>query len=115
MGMVVVRHLRLRELVPEVGERVEDLRDGDALALPFERARGRRVRVHGLCHSLPSPSSNLAAACGPHVPAAYICRGGRPSRHAAPVGTPTAHPPPPPPAPVTSLGSPPIHNTTTPP
>src|SRR5258708_9001362 len=86
MGMVVVRHLRLRELVPEVGERVEDLRDGDALALPFERARRRLVRVQGLCHSLPSASSSLAAAGGPHVPAAYICRGGRPSGHAASIG-----------------------------
>src|SRR5712691_3786333 len=43
MRVVVVRDLCLRELVAEVGEGIEDLRDGHPLAFPCER-----VRVHGL-------------------------------------------------------------------
>src|SRR5712691_4205406 len=89
MRVVVVRDLCLRELVAEVGEGIEDLRDGDPLAFPCERA-GRRL-VHGLCHSLPSASSSLAAAGGPHVPAAYICSGGRPSLQAASTGSIRVH------------------------
>src|SRR5260370_22392087 len=112
MGMVVIRDLCLSELVPEVGERVEDLRDGDPLALPLERAA--RCRVQGLCHSLPSPSSSLAAACGPHVPPAYICRGGRPSRHAASMGSTTVHAASPPSARVNRVRAPINQSTTSP-
>src|SRR2546425_10902055 len=82
--MIVVWKLHLRVLAPEVGQRVEDLRDRHPLTFPLQRAR--RWCVHGLCHSLPSASSSFAAPCGPHVPAAYICSGGRPPPPAAPVG-----------------------------
>src|SRR5882762_551672 len=75
------------ELLADVAQRLEHDRHGDVLLAPNDVG----LRLYGLCHSLPSCDRSFAAAGGPHVPAAYICSGGLSSRHAASIGSMSAH------------------------
>src|SRR5207302_2568969 len=68
-------------------ERVEDLADGDVLAMPGGLDPRFDGRAHGRCHSLPSAWSSLAAEGGPQVPAGYVSRGGLLLRHDSSIGS----------------------------
>ena len=68
MGLSLFAGLGARERMAHAIQGVEDVGDGDVLAMPVEPWL-RRHCGHGLCHSRPSASSSLPAAAGPHVPA----------------------------------------------
>src|SRR5205823_4952558 len=88
--MLAVPCLLPREPVSNVRQRAEDVGHGHALAVPH-RLRVRLHGAHGRCHSRPSAFSRCAASSGPHVPAGYIARGGRPLRHAFSIGSTSIH------------------------
>src|ERR1700694_1013194 len=87
--VLLVAGFRQREFPAYAAEGAENVADGHCLAAPRYFWQDRLA--HGRCHSLPSAWIRLAASGRPHVPAAYIARGGRSSRHAASMGSTNVH------------------------
>src|ERR1019366_1169517 len=91
VGVLLIAGFGQRELPAYATERIQNVSDGHGFAVPRDLRRGLRLGAHGRCHSLPSAWISLSAAEEPHVPAAYMVRGGRSSRQAASMGSMNVH------------------------
>src|SRR2546426_12685234 len=89
MGMLVISRLSVSEGVADLGQGGQHVADRHVLAVPL-RIRVSDCLAHGRCHSLPPSWSNCAASGGPHVPAVYVPRGGRPLRQDSSIGSMSA-------------------------